>query len=242
MAVPSFFTLMNLFCGFLAITQVHVGAVTMACWLIVMAGFFDLLDGMMARLTNAASPFGVELDSLSDIVSFGVAPAFLVYTYGLQTLDPIGMIAAALPALCGGVRLARYNVDYGQGEKKDYFEGLPIPGQAVAIVTLVLAAENSSWAPMLHLDSLPVLLTVVILLSALMVSSIRFDAIPKPTIGYMRAHPRKTAAYVFAGVLIVALQELGLLIVFATYVSYGIGRAVYQLVEALTTPVPGETE
>ncbi|HHP7236917.1 CDP-diacylglycerol--serine O-phosphatidyltransferase [Longibacter sp.] len=239
-AVPSFFTLMNLFCGFLAITQVHVGAVTMACWLIVMAGFFDLLDGMMARLTNAASPFGVELDSLSDIVSFGVAPAFLVYTYGLETLDPIGMIAAALPALCGGVRLARYNVAYGQGEKKDYFEGLPIPGQAIAIVTLVLAAENSSWASLLHLDSIPVLLTVVVILSALMVSSIRFDAIPKPTISYMRAHPRKTAAYVFAGVLIVALQELGLLIVFATYLSFGIGRAVYQLIDALTTPVPDE--
>jgi len=109
-------------------------------------------------------------------------------------------------------------------------------------VTLVLAAENSSWASMLHLDSLPVLLTVVVLLSALMVSSIRFDAIPKPTISYMRAHPRKTAAYVLAGVLIVALQELGLLIVFATYLGYGIGRAVYQLFEALTTPVPGESE
>jgi len=169
-----------------------------------------------------------------------VAPAFLVYTYGLETLDPIGMIAAALPALCGGVRLARYNVDYGQGEKKDYFEGLPIPGQAIAIVTLVLSAENSSWASLLHLDSIPVLLTVVVILSALMVSSIRFDAIPKPTISYMRAHPRKTAAYVIAGVLIVALQELGLLIVFATYLSFGIGRAVYQLIDALTTPVPDE--
>jgi len=239
--VPSFFTLMNLFCGFLAITQVHDGAIVMACWLIVMAGFFDLLDGMMARLTNAASPFGVELDSLSDIVSFGVAPAFLVYTYGLETLDPIGMIAAALPALCGGVRLARYNVDYGKDEKGDYFEGLPIPGQAIAIVTLVLTAENSSWASLLRLDSTPVLLTVVVILSALMVSSIRFDAIPKPTISYMRAHPKKTAAYVLAGVLIVALQELGLLVVFATYLSYGIGRALYQLIDALTTPVPGES-
>ncbi|PEN13768.1 CDP-diacylglycerol--serine O-phosphatidyltransferase [Longibacter salinarum] len=240
-AVPSFFTLMNLFCGFLAITQVHDGAITMACWLIVMAGFFDLLDGMMARLTNTTSPFGVELDSLSDIVSFGVAPAFLVYTYGLETLDPIGMIAAALPALCGGVRLARYNVDYGQGEKKDYFEGLPIPGQAIAIITLILAAENSTWASMLHLDSIPVLLAVVVILSALMVSSIHFDAIPKPTITYMRAHPRKTTAYLIAGVLIVGLQELGLLIVFATYLSFGIGRAIYQLIEALSTPVPDET-
>ena len=170
-AVPSFFTLMNLFCGFLAVTQVHVGAFTMACWLIVLAGFFDLLDGMMARLANASSPFGVELDSLSDIVSFGVAPAFLVYTYGLEQLDPIGMIVAALPALCGGVRLARYNVDYGKGEKQDYFEGLPIPGQAVALIALILAAENSSWAGVLRLDSVPVLLTVVVLLSALMVSS-----------------------------------------------------------------------
>ena len=237
MAVPSFFTLMNLFCGFLAMTQVLEGAFTMACWLIVLAGFFDLLDGMMARLTNAVSAFGVELDSLSDIVSFGVAPSFLVYAYALEAVDPIGMIIAALPALCGGVRLARYNVSFG-GSKKNYFEGLPIPGQAIAIVALILTAENSSWGPLLHLDAPTVLMPVIVLLAGLMVSSIRFDAIPKPTVAYVRAHPRKMTAYLIAGLLIVGLQEIGLLIVLAVYLGLGIGGALYRLGEALVTPAP----
>ena len=236
-AVPSFFTLLNLFCGFLAMTQILDGAFTMACWLIVLAGFFDLLDGMMARLANAVSAFGVELDSLSDIVSFGVAPSFLVYAYSFQAVEPIGMIVAALPAICGGVRLARYNVSFGN-EKKDYFEGLPIPGQAIAIVALILTAENSSWGNYLNLGDPAVLMPVVALLAGLMVSSIRFDALPKPTITYVRAHPRTMSGYVAAGLLIMGLQELGLLLVLAVYLGIGVGRAMYQLAEALATPAP----
>ncbi|WP_022834326.1 CDP-diacylglycerol--serine O-phosphatidyltransferase [Salisaeta longa] len=238
-AVPSFFTLMNLFSGFLALTQIHEGAYVMAAWLIILAAFFDLLDGMTARLANAASPFGVELDSLSDVVSFGVAPAYLVYTYGLHDLEPIGMIVAALPALCGAVRLARYNMSY-DGERKDYFEGLPIPGQGIALVALILAAEQSAWADTLRLDTASVMIPVVVALSALMVSSIEFDSIPTPTVDYVRAHPQKTALYVLAGVLIVGLQALGLFIVLMVYLAHGVGRAIYQLGKALATPAPIE--
>jgi CDP-diacylglycerol--serine O-phosphatidyltransferase len=234
-AVPSFFTLMNLLCGFLALTQVLEGAFVMSCWLIVLAGFFDLLDGLLARLTDADSPFGVQLDSLSDVVSFGVAPSFLVYAYALHTFGPLGMIVSALPALCGSVRLARYNVNT-ESDEKDGFEGLPIPGQAIAIVALILAAENSEWGAYLALDSLQVLLPIVVVLSGLMVSSIRFDAIPTPTVQYMRAHPKKTTAYALAGLLIVGLQEFGLVIVLAIYLAHGIGQAGYQLVDALTSP------
>jgi CDP-diacylglycerol--serine O-phosphatidyltransferase len=236
-AVPSFFTLMNLLCGFLALTQVLEGAFVASCWLIVLAGFFDLLDGMLARLADADSPFGVQLDSLSDVVSFGVAPSFLVYAYALHGFGPLGMIVSALPALCGSVRLARYNVNT-ESDEKEGFEGLPIPGQAVAIVALILAAENSEWGAYLALDSLQVLLPIVVVLSGLMVSSIRFDAIPTPTIQYVRAHPKKTTAYALAGLLIVALQEFGLVIVLAMYLGYGVGQAVYQLIDALTSPAP----
>lgn len=238
-AVPSFFTLMNMLCGFLALTQVLAGAYVLACWLIVLAGFFDLLDGIMARVTDTDSPFGVELDSLSDIVSFGVAPSFLLYGYALDGFGPLGMIVAALPALCGGVRLARYNVTSESGEKGG-FEGLPIPGQAVAIVALILAAENSAWGTYLALDRLQVLLPIVVVLSGLMVSSIRFDAIPTPTLQYVRVHPKKTAIYVLAGLLIVGLQEIGLVLVLAVYLSQGIGQALYRLIEALMTPAPDE--
>ncbi len=238
-AVPSFFTLMNLFCGFLALTQLHDGAFVPACWLIVLAGFFDLLDGMTARLTDATSPFGVELDSLSDVVSFGVAPAFLVYVLGLDALGPPGLIVAALPALCGAVRLARYNMSF-DGAKKDHFEGLPIPVQAVTLVALVLAAEQAAWFSRATLARFSVLVPVVVGLSALMVSTITFDAIPRPTVGYIRRRPRKVAAYGLALVLIVALQAVGLAVVLAAYLAFGIGQAVYRLAQALATPTDAE--
>lgn len=238
-AVPSFFTLMNLLSGFLALTQVQEGAFVMACWLIVLAGFFDLLDGMMARLTDAVSPFGVELDSLSDIVSFGVAPGYLVYVFGLQAFGPLGMIVAALPALCGAVRLARYNLSF-DGEKKDYFEGLPIPVQAMAIVALILNVNDAAWFGGNSGDNLSMLIPIVFLLSGLMVSTIRFDAIPKPTVSYIRRRPKKVAAYGLAVLAIVVLQEVGLLIVLGAYLLQGLGMAVYRLIDALTTPIPSE--
>ena len=238
-AVPSFFTLMNLLCGFMALTQVANAAFVLACWLIVLAAFFDLLDGVMARLTGADSPFGVQLDSLSDIVSFGVAPSFLLYGYVLNAFNPLGMIVAALPALCGAVRLARYNMTADEGDKEG-FEGLPIPGQAIAVVALVLAAENSTWDGRFALESLRVVLPVVVVLSGLMVSSIRFDAIPMPSLETLRTHPQKIAAYGLAGVLIVGLQERGLLIVLTVYLLHGVGRAFYKLVRALLAPVPDE--
>ena len=238
-AVPSFFTLMNLLCGFLALTQAASAAFVMACWLIVLAGFFDLLDGVMARLAGADSPFGVQLDSLSDIVSFGVAPSFLLYSYVLNGFNPLGMIVAALPALCGAVRLARYNMTADESDKQG-FEGLPIPGQAIAVVALILAAENSTWDGRFALDSLRVVVPVVVVLSGLMVSNIQFDAIPMPSLQAVRSHPQKIAAYGLAGLLIVGLQEQGLLIVLTVYLAHGVGRSLYRLVRALVTPVPDE--
>jgi CDP-diacylglycerol--serine O-phosphatidyltransferase len=186
----------------------------------------------------------VELDSLSDVVSFGVAPSYLVYVLGLDTLGPLGLIVAALPALCGAVRLARFNVSF-TGEKKDTFEGLPIPGQAIALVALVLAAEQGSWleVPWLtpaRVTQPPVLVAVVAVLSGLMVSAVDFDAIPKPTVEYARAHPRKMAAYSVALVVVVALQAVGLVVVVAAYLALGVGRATYRLALALTQPLPGE--
>lgn len=231
-AVPSFFTLMNLFSGFLALTQLLDGRIQYACWLIVLAAFFDALDGMMARLTNGTSLFGVELDSLSDIVSFGVAPSFLVYTFGLRGFGTLGLIVSALPAICGAVRLARFNVNF-EGEKKDYFVGLPIPGQALIIVALILNVNDAAWFSRYSMGNLSLLMPIVFVLAFLMVSNIPFDAIPKPTVGYIRAHPRKSVAYGIALLLVVFLLDVGLLIVATVYLLHGIGRAVYNLVQAV---------
>ena len=236
-AVPSFFTLMNLMSGFLAITQAFQGEVIHACWFIILAGFFDAMDGMMARLTDSVSSFGVELDSLCDIVSFGVAPAFLLYAFGLQEFGVLGSFVAALPALCGAVRLARFNINF-DGGKGDYFNGMPIPVQAIFIVALILNFEEASWFSRFSTSNLSTLIPLVIVLAGLMVSSVPFDAMIKPKPEYVRSHPRKVMAFGVALLLLVFLQQLGLLIVLTSYTLVGIGRAIYKVIhEVMNVPV-----
>ena len=231
-AVPSFFTLMNLFSGFLAITQIHDGRFDYACWLIVLAGFFDLLDGMMARLTNGQSLFGVELDSLSDIVSFGVAPSYLVYAFGLKDFGAFGLIVSSLPAICGAVRLARYNITF-DGEKSDTFDGLPTPAQAITIVALILNVNDAGAFYRFSISNLSVLIPIVFVLSGLMVSTITFDAVPKPTPRYIRSHPIKSLAFGVALLLLVFLQQIGLLIVLAVYILSAVVRSIYNIVRTV---------
>ena len=231
-AVPSFFTLMNLLSGFFALTQIHEGQFAYACWLIVLAGFFDVLDGMMARLTQSDSLFGVELDSLADIVSFGVAPSYLVYAFGLNQFGMLGSIVASLPAICGAVRLARFNVTF-QGTKKDHFSGMPIPVQAMTIVALILNFNDASWFNTASLSNISLLMPITFLLAFLMISTIRFDAVPAPTVSYIRAHPRKSLFYAIATLLIVLLQQVGLLVVLTVYILHALIRAGYRLRNAV---------
>ncbi len=233
-AVPSFFTLMNLFSGFMAIIQTWDGNLQNAVWLIVLAGFFDVLDGMMARLTNGTSLFGVELDSLADIVSFGVAPSFAVYVFGLKDLGGLGLIVSSMPAVCGAVRLARFNLQF-DGEKKDHFRGLPIPAQAAALMVLMLTIHDLEWFARFGPSGLSFLVPAVIVLSALMISTIPFDTIPRPSARYLRTHPRKALLYAIALVLLLVLQQIGLLVVMAAYLAIGVGRAAYTLVRDVYT-------
>lgn len=237
-AVPSFFTLMNLFSGFLSIVHAADGRFDYACWLIVLAAFFDVLDGMMARLTNTSSLFGIELDSLSDVVSFGVAPSVLVYEFGLKEFGALGLISSSLPAICGAVRLARFNVAY-TGEKEDYFVGMPIPGMAIIIVALILNFNHAEWFSRYSPSNLSILVPIVVLLSFLMISTIKFDAIPKPSKAYIRAHPRKFLAYGTGLLLVILLQQIGLLIVLTVYLLFNIGRAGRTLLQALTDEEEG---
>lgn len=230
---------MNLFCGFLAITQVHASQFTYACYLIVLAGFFDLLDGMMARLTSGQSLFGVELDSLSDIVSFGVAPSYLVFALILEDAGAFGLIVAALPAMCAAVRLARFNVTF-DGEKKAEFEGLPAPAQAWFIVALVLNVEADAWLARAGVLDTATLTPVVIILSLLMVSTIRFDGVPRISIAYVQKHPIAATAYILAVLLFVFFRHAGLLLTLMVYVTVGIVRATARAVKSAISGVPGE--
>lgn len=217
-AVPSFFTLMNLLCGFAAIVQASEGNIKAAAWLIAIAGLFDLLDGMIARIAKATSEFGGELDSLCDIVSFGVAPAFLLYVTSLQTLNPpfIGLVIAALPAICGAIRLARFNLNISE-EKSLYFNGLPIPAQALATISFVLSFEQFNFNQWFKNGEYSVVIPAVIILSGLMVSTIPFPSIPKPSIQSFREHPRLWFGYALAVPVILIWQEVGLFCVMGSY-------------------------
>jgi CDP-diacylglycerol--serine O-phosphatidyltransferase len=221
--VPSFFTLMNLLCGFLAITQIYQGMLIYGAWLIVLAALFDALDGFMARLTNGTSVFGTELDSLSDVVSFGAAPGFLVYVWAFNDSPGIGLaLIAALPLLCGAIRLARFNME-AVIESHDYFRGLPIPAQAMMIVGFFLTFYDRIELFDVFKQGLNVvLIPVIIVLSLLMVSTIKFDKIPRFKREYLRENRGKVLIFAVYALTILVLQEYGLMLVFSAFIMKGI--------------------
>ena len=238
-AFPNFFTLMNLLSGFFAIISISNGDLRAAAWLIVLAAFFDLLDGMMARLAGVSSAFGLELDSLCDVVSFGVAPSFLIYAVGLDALGPIwGAVIASLPALCGAVRLARFNTYTEVGEKKDYFTGLPIPVQAGAVVAFILVFEGSTWFNGLDRGKTQVLIPLVVVLSFLMVSPVRFPSLPQPNRINLRRYRLRFAFFFFSFLAALFFQEYGLFVVAVLYLGYGLLMGARYVVTAATDPMP----
>ncbi|MEM6327000.1 MAG: CDP-diacylglycerol--serine O-phosphatidyltransferase [Bacteroidota bacterium] len=226
-AVPNFFTLMNLLAGFFSIIQTANGNLEAAAWLVVLAAFFDLFDGLMARLAGVSSDFGLELDSLSDVVSFGVAPSFLLYEFGLDQLGPLwGALLASLPALFGAVRLARFNTLATTEAKSAEFVGLPIPAQAGTVVVFILTFADREWFDVLARPQLSVLITLVGVLSALMISPVRFPALPHPTPANLRRYRGRFLLFTIALLLGVFLQEEGLLISALVYLGIGLGKTL----------------
>ena len=225
--VPSFFTLMNLFSGFLSILMVAEGKLFLGAWLIVLAGLFDALDGFMARLANATSDFGVELDSISDIVSFGVAPGFLIYTFALNELNVAGMLLSALPPLCGAIRLARYNVEAKYSDPL-FFKGLPIPVQAVMLSAFYLTFRNRlEWFEWLNEGVISALIPIIVLLSFLMVSTIPFDKIPRFDKQSIRQNKNKLILIFVYFLVIVIFQDIGLMVVFSFFILKGLLLGAY---------------
>ncbi|TVQ65661.1 MAG: CDP-diacylglycerol--serine O-phosphatidyltransferase [Balneolaceae bacterium] len=227
MVVPSFFTLMNLFCGFLSILLVSEGNLKMGAWLIVLAGMFDVLDGFMARLTNGTSEFGMELDSLSDIVSFGVAPGFLIYTFAFNELAIAGILLSALAPICGAIRLARFNVETKISEI-DYFRGLPSPAFAIMLAALYLSFSNRlEWFDGLNQGVISILIPIFLLLSILMVSTIPFDKVPKLDRQSVKQYKSRFILLFIYFVTIVLFQDIGLILVFSFFVLKGLLLGLY---------------
>ncbi|HQM43224.1 MAG TPA: CDP-diacylglycerol--serine O-phosphatidyltransferase [Smithellaceae bacterium] len=168
--LPNLITTAGLFAGFYSIVASLKENFVVAAVAILAAAVFDGLDGRIARFTNTASKFGAEYDSLSDVIAFGVAPAFLAYNWALSFYGKGGWIAAFLFVLCGALRLARYNIQIGIIESK-VFNGLPIPAAASVVATTVLFFDYAGIEGKFH-D--PSMLIFVPVLSILMVSNIKY--------------------------------------------------------------------
>ena len=215
--LPNTLTLGGMFCGFYAILASFKGHFIFSAWAILIAVIFDGLDGWVARLTNSTTKFGIQLDSLSDLVAFGVAPAVLIYSWGLQPYGRLGWGASFLYVICGALRLARYNVQMGTSESKA-FVGLPIPAAGIVVASLVLFYHEviGTLAGRNY-----IILSLPFLLAALMVSTMRFHGMKE-----FDFRTRKPfwllVVIVVAFVLVFMNPEIVLFIFSIIYVSWGI--------------------
>ena len=225
--LPNLFTVSSIFCGIYAIT-LATGATGetanddffRAAMAILFGMFFDGCDGRVARLTRTQSDFGVQLDSLADIVTFGVAPAILLHEWALAPFGVAGVFVAGVFASCGALRLARFNVMAGKEEGPNaYFTGLPIPLAAGMVVALVIAATRAPEPA--AVPPLPAAMLTLVL-AYLMVSNIRYHSFKK-----LSLQPR--ALTVMLGVLavgaLVAVQvrpSFVLVVYFSAYVLLGL--------------------
>jgi CDP-diacylglycerol--serine O-phosphatidyltransferase len=167
--LPALFTVGNLFLGFWSIVKALHGEFAEAAMLIFWAGVADALDGRIARMTGTTSEFGGELDSLCDVISFGVAPAILVYAWALSAIPRAGWLAAFLFVMCGTLRLARFNVQRHVVDGR-FFVGLPIPAAAGQVAAVVMFAPEPLAE---RVAAIPVMVLVV-MLAFLMVSTLRY--------------------------------------------------------------------
>lgn len=225
---PSAFTLGNLFFGFWAIVMASRGNLTQAGWYIVFAGILDMLDGQVARLSGTGTRFGAELDSLVDLISFGVAPAMVMYHLEFADAGRFAWVLCFIYVVAAALRLARYNVMSAGQSKPGWFTGLPSPAAGMTLAVYYPFSQTRWYqASLAYLDlQHQGLVVLMIVLSVLMVSGVRYPRWPR--IGFRSARGLMGTA-IYAGVLIGALTApaaflfpLGLV-----YLGFGIFRFIF---------------
>ena len=213
--LPNFFTASSIFAGIYSIISAVEGNFTIAAWMVLLSLIFDGLDGRVARMTNTCSQFGVEFDSLADIVAFGVAPAMLIYLYAGIDFGRFGIMASAFFVVFGGIRLARFNVMTGESEPS-VFIGVPIPTAAVFISVLVLLFEQYAFLA----DYKLMILLSALVVAVLMVSNIRYPSFKK--IDLDKKHMRRTLIAIVAVAMVIFIYPVeGFAIFFICYILYG---------------------
>jgi len=233
--LPNLLTLMSMFLGFYSIVRSFNAEYDLAAWAIMAATIFDVLDGWVARLSHTATRFGIEIDSLADVISFGVAPGILVYTWTLQSFGRLGWLGSFFLVACAALRLARFNVQMGSTEKK-HFTGLPTPASALVIATTVVAYEEIIQIfERLRLDRLANavrmdywVLALTFLLAGLMVSNITYHSLKEANLKERR--PFGILVGIAAFLAVVAYHPaLVLFLVSISYMLVGITEALYKL-------------
>ena len=220
--LPNLLTTCGLFSGFYAILAAANGQFVSACVAVFVAALFDGVDGRVARLTGTSSEFGVQFDSLADVISFGVAPAILSFSWGLAPLGRLGWAAGFLFVTAAALRLARFNIQSAAGGDKRYFVGMPSPA-AAAVPAATVFAYPAGFSD--YRAALPAL-AMVIVPALLMVSTIRFRSFK--TIDLQSRRPYSVLLLVAGGIMLITTHPQVTLVVMAyTYLmSAFIGMAI----------------
>ena len=209
--LPNLLTTGNLLCGFWAIISVFQEQFYYAAVAILLASVFDAFDGKVAKLSRATSKFGMQYDSLADLVSFGIAPALLAFSWALRPYGKFGWLAAFTFVACGAIRLARYNVMASSGETK-YFKGVPIPVAASMIaltILLYLRLIETNWVKDI------VILVMIYVLAFLMVSNIRYFSFKE--LGLAKRKPISSFVFVVLSLIVIVMEPVVVLSAFVLF-------------------------
>lgn len=215
--LPNLLTSASLMSGFYAIVSVWNENFMYAAYAIIISAIFDMLDGRIARMMGAASRFGVEYDSLADLVAFGVAPSLLIYAWALRPYGRIGWMAGFLFLICGALRLARFNVQINTVESRK-FNGLPIPGAALVIASAVIFYYELAGEGQTLKEYFVLLLTFA--LAFLMISTIKYHSF-KDLDPIKRKPFSALAVAILIFILIMAKHEVFLFLIFFGYSMSG---------------------
>lgn len=237
-AIPSIFTLSNMACGVMAVLSISDGQYLTACYFIIASYVMDILDGRVARFIGAETEMGIELDSFSDWLSFGIAPAYLIYEFALKGYGVVSYPVILLYVICGALRLARFNLKSLSGESsKSFFQGLPIPAAAGIIIFFVLSyslIENDVPSKTISVISkqMPFIYSIfpfiIIAISLLMVSSVPYVAL-KSTKSISLNSPLSIVLIVSIIFLIIFYPQNSLFLFFVLYAVSGVLYFFYQL-------------
>jgi len=218
--LPNLFTSANLLFGFLSMIAASNGQYTQAALAILVAVGLDAVDGKVARMTNSASAFGLEYDSLADLLSFGMAPGWLLYNWFLGSLGPLGWLASFVFVVCGALRLARFNVQASQVQRY-VFTGLPIPAAASVIAAATLLGHDAtSHFHVLNTDQPLGLVLAIYALAFLMVSKVRYRSFKKIRIKRIWSLPLVVGG-TFVLIMLALMPELSLFLLSLSYALSG---------------------